>query len=90
MIRFRGQIEYLDGQTADFQAGTAALAAWEDYALRHGYPIGRDMPPTLGALMIAWSALGIQEGFETWRAKVSGIELEAEGVPPTLREVTEG
>jgi hypothetical protein len=90
VIRFRGTIEYLDGSTVEFTAGTAALAAWEAYALRHGYPMGADMPPTMGALAMAHQALGIQEGFDAWRVKVSGIEMEADESPPTLREATGG
>ena len=84
MLRLRGQIEYEGGRVEHFETGTAALAEWELYALRHGYPIGKDAPPMLSALVIAHHALGVQEGFDVWRRSVLGVELESEGVPPTL------
>jgi len=41
--------------------------------------------------VIAHYALRVEEGFDVWRRNVVGIsELEAEGVPPTLREVSDG
>lgn len=83
MLTFRGTVRYEDGTEEAFTGGTAALAAYEAYALRHGYPVGEGMPPTLGALCIAHHALHVKEGFDTWRAKVFGVELEADGVPPT-------
>ena len=84
MIRLRGTVEYDGGRTATFETGSAALAEWELYALRHGYPIGSDAPPMLSALVVAWHALGVAEGFDVWRKSVVGVELESEGVPPTL------
>ena len=86
MIRLRGTIEYEGGRVQEFEAGTAALADWELYALRHGYPIGEGAPATLASLVIAHSVLGIDEGFDVWRRSVVGVEMEASGavVPPTL------
>ena len=85
MIRLRGSIEYDGGRVEDFETGTAALAEWELYALRHGYPIGENAPPMLSALVIAHHALNVREGFDVWRKSVVGVELEApEPVPPTL------
>ena len=84
MIRLRGTIEYEGGRTEDFETGTAALAEWELYALRHGYPMGEAAPPMLSSLVIAWHALGVSEGFDVWRRSVVGVELETEGIPPTL------
>ena len=92
MIRLTGTVEYEDGTAEDFETGSAALAAYELYALRHGYPIGTAAPPMLSSLVVAHHALGKAEGFDTWRAKVSGVELNAGGengtgaVPPTLPE----
>jgi hypothetical protein len=88
VIRFRGTVAYRDGTEAQFESGTAALAAYESYALRHGLPIGDAMPPTLGALVMAHHALGIAEGFDVWRETVDGIELEADGIPPTNAEAS--
>ena len=85
MIRLKGVVEYDGGRQQSFETGSAALAEYELYALRHGYPIGTDAPPMLSALVIAHHALNIAEGFDVWRRSVVGVELEApEGVPPTL------
>lgn len=84
MIRLRGRVEYAGGRVEEFETGAAALAEWELYALRHGYPIGAEAPPMLSTLVVAWSALGVEAGFDTWRKSVVGVEMESEGVPPTL------
>jgi hypothetical protein len=84
VIRLRGTIEYEGGATVTFETGSAALAEWELYALRHGYPLGENAPPMLSALVVAHFALGVPEGFDVWRKSVSGVDLETEGVPPTL------
>jgi hypothetical protein len=85
VIRLRGQIEYDGGRVEDFETGSAAVAEWELYALRHDFPIGEKAPPMLSALVIAHHALGVAEGFDVWRRSVVGIEMEVpETVPPTL------
>ena len=85
MIRLRGTIEYDGGRTETFETGSAAVAEWELFALRHGYPIGEAAPPMLSALVIAHHALNVAEGFDVWRKSVVGIEMETpETVPPTL------
>ena len=84
MIRLTGTIEYEGGRTEKFETGSAALAEYELFALRHGYPIGKEAPPMLSALVIAHFALGVDEGFDVWRKSVVGVEMESEGVPPTL------
>jgi hypothetical protein len=84
VIRLRGSIEYLDGRVETFETGSAALAEWELYALRHGYPLGDKAPPMLSSLVVAHAALKIQVGFDPWRETVAGVELDADGVPPTL------
>ena len=89
MIRIRGTVEYADGRTEAFTAGSAARAEWELYAHRHGLPI--DGSPILAALVIACYVLrGSLEGFELWRAEVVDVELEPADVvvPPTLREAS--
>lgn len=90
MITFTGRVQYRDGTEAEFETGTAAIAAYEDYAIRHGYPYGDAMPPTLSALVVAHYALQIPEGFDVWRPTVAGVELEANGVDPTNRDPTGG
>jgi hypothetical protein len=85
VIRLRGRVEYEGGRVEDFETGSAALAEWELFALRHGYPIGTAAPPMLSMLVIAHHALGVAEGFDVWRKSVVGVEVEQEGaVPPTL------
>lgn len=89
MLRLRGSVEYEGGRTDEFETGTAALAEWELYALRHNFPIGKEAPPMLSALFIAYHALGISEGFDVWRKTVSGVDLEMpETVNPTLPALT--
>ena len=85
MIHLRGTVEYEGGRTEDFETGSAAVAEWELFALRHGYPIGDGAPPMLSALVVAHHALGVQEGFDVWRRSVVGVDMEIpETVPPTL------
>jgi hypothetical protein len=90
MIRLHGAVEYEGGRTESFDTGSAALAEWELYALRHGYPVGEGAPPMLSMLVVAHYALGVSEGFDVWRKSVVGVELETEGVPPTLPTVSVG
>lgn len=90
MLTFRGTVRYTDGSEQQFETGTAALAEYELYALRHGYPLGADMPPTLGALVIAHFALAVEEGFEVWRPRVAGVEMEANELVPIPPAVTDG
>jgi hypothetical protein len=85
MMRLHGRVEYDGGREEAFETGTAALAEWELFALRHGYPVGEGAPPMLMMLVVAHFALGIAEGFDVWRRSVSSIEMEAPiAVPPTL------
>lgn len=90
MLRIRGKVQFRDGETAEFETGSAALAAYERYALRHGYPIGADMPPTLGALVVAHYALDVEEGFDAWADRVDGVEMETENENPTEPEPSTG
>lgn len=94
MIRFRGKVEYDDGSAVEFETGTAAVAAWERYAVRNKLPYGQDSPPTLSNLVIAHHALAIEQGFDAWLETVTGCEVTVEGgegaaaVPPTEPEAT--
>jgi hypothetical protein len=90
MIRLKGTVEYDGGRTEHFETGPAALAEWELYALRHGYPLGEKAPAMLSALVIAHHALGVAEGFDVWRKSVVGVEMDAEGVPSFPPAVTAG
>ena len=90
MIRLKGTIEYEGGRLESFETGSAALAEWELYALRHGYPLGDGAPAMLSALVVAHYAHGVAEGFDVWRRSVVGVDLETEGVPPTLPVVSVG
>jgi hypothetical protein len=88
MLTFRGRVRFNDGNEVEFSGGTAALAAYEAYAVRNGFPVGEKMPPTLAALAIAHFCLHEKQGFDAWRQTVFGVELEADGVPPTLPEAS--
>jgi hypothetical protein len=89
MIRLTGTIEYEGGRTETFETGAAALAEYELFALRHGYPIGEQAPPMLSALVIAHHALGVSEGFDVWRRSVVNVEMESSAVDP-IRPVPTG
>ena len=88
MLELTGTVQYKDGAVVEFVTGTAALAEWELYALRHGYPLGTAAPPMLMALVVAWTATanGSGEGFDTWRARVAGVQMDTESADPTLPE----
>lgn len=101
MFRFHGKIEFEDGRIEEFEAGNAALAAWERYAMRHKLPMGEASPPTMSSLVIAHHALGVEQGVDAWMESVVSIELDAgdteeapaagaAAVPPTLREASPG
>jgi hypothetical protein len=86
-VRITGTITYRDGEVVAFETASPALAEWELYALRHGYPIGEKAPPMLSMLVVAWSELREEgEGFDTWRRRVQDIDWDeaAVEVPPTL------
>lgn len=88
MITLSGTIEYEGGRTETFETGAAALAEWELFAMRHGYPLGEAAPPMLSALVIAHHALGVAEGFDVWRRSVTNVELESANVDPIPRAPT--
>ena len=91
MFRFSGRVEFASGETAEFTAGNAALAAWERYAMRHGLPMGKESPPTMSSLVIAHHALGVEQGVDAWIETVEGIELDAEDpANPTAPEPSTG
>jgi hypothetical protein len=90
LIRLSGTVQYNDGREERFETGTAALAEWELYALRHGYPIGLEAPPMLSMLVVAWSALGNGDGFDTWRKRVDSLEMDSSEVDPTPPDRSSG
>lgn len=92
VVRFRGVVHYVDGSSAEFAAGNAAVAAYERYAVRNKLPTGTDAPPTISSMVIAHHALAIEQGFDAWAESVDGIELELDGaaVPPTEPEPSIG
>jgi hypothetical protein len=87
-VRVRGTVTYEGGRTDTFEAGPPALAEWELYAMRHGFPIGEAAPPMLSMLVVAHHALGIEEGFDVWRKSVVDFDAETLEVPPTLPAAT--
>lgn len=89
MIRLKGTVLYLDGREEKFDRGSAVLVAWERYARRHGIEGGMQANPLEASSVIAHAALGIAEGFDVWLATVDGVDMESEGVPPTLAVATD-
>ena len=90
MIRIKGKVEYVDGTSDEFECGNAGLAAWERYALRNGFPIGKDSAPMLSSLVIAHHALAIEMGVDAWADTIDGIDLDVEKVPPTQAAPPQG
>jgi hypothetical protein len=90
VIRLKGTVEYNDGRVVEWSAGSAALAEWEIYAMRNGYPIKPgEAPMILSLLVVAHAALGVAEGFDVWRPTVRDIAGdEAETATPTPRAVS--
>ena len=93
MIRLSGRVELKTGELVEWRAGTAAMAEWELYAHRHGYPTDPRQMASLSMLVIAHYALrGSSEGFEAWRVDVVDVDVDLDEtlVPPTLQEVSGG
>jgi hypothetical protein len=93
LVGFVGTITYADGRPPErFEGGPALLADWELYALRNGYPHrGDDVPAVLMSLFVAFAATEGADGrggFEAWRRKVYGVELETVDLPPTRPEAS--
>ena len=88
MIRLKGSVTYLDGRVEQFERGSAILVAWERYARRHAIEGGITANPVEASAVVAHAALGIVEGFDVWLATVDGVDMESEGVPPTLAAVS--
>lgn len=83
MIRLRGSVEYDSGQTVEFQAGSAALVAWEAYCRRQGMSADPELNPNTCAAFVAYVSLGIQEGFDVWMRSVVDIDASpVEAVDP--------
>lgn len=92
MSRFNGTVEFKDGRVVAFAGGRNLQAEWEDYAIRHGYPLNAtpetitQFPAARWAFYLAWVALEVPEGFDVWRKAVEDVDMqeEPEVVPPTL------
>jgi hypothetical protein len=97
MIRIRGVVEYNDGTTVEFKAGTAAFRLWEHFATRQGWQPYDGTHPNDHTMYLAYVALGIADPYEVWVATVfdvdprkpdgSAIDNDENGatvVPPSL------
>lgn len=101
MIRLRGTVEFHDGSTVEFRAGSIAFQAWERFCARQGWaPYDGSHPNELSAYA-AYTSLAVAEGFDVWVATVFDVDVtKADGsplgegadngavalVPPTLPE----
>jgi hypothetical protein len=63
--RIHGTVTYEGGEVVAWTARPRDIRNMENYARRHGIAIGESISPTLG-MVLAWSALGIEEGFDVW------------------------
>lgn len=87
MLKFTGTITYKDGREEGYETGGAALAEWETYAARHGYPLTprpeilESFPVKTWQMYLAYSALGLDEGFDVWRKTVLDVESDNEPEP---------
>ena len=104
MIDLQGTITYRDGHTQTVEAHQSEYAAWERHAIRNGYPPATDVEhPGASITMIRYLGYaaahagtpgGEWPSFDVWDAGVVDVTLtdpaEAEAVPPTLREASEG
>lgn len=85
MIRLRGTVEYVDGTTAEYSAGSIVFVLWERYCRRQELePYEQRNANTLNAF-VAHAALHIEEGFDKWLEGVLDVDsmAAAEAVPPT-------
>jgi len=84
MVEFRGEILYRDGRTVEVRGGLPAVAAWEEYAHRNGFPTDLDAAPkSLANLVVLHALVGAEEGFEVWRQTVANFTLESDVVNPS-------
>jgi len=96
VIRFTGTVHYLDGRAEPWEGGAAILADWEDYAIRHDYPLTPTadtitrFPVKRWQMYLAYVALAVPEGFDVWRKTVADVESDDEpaSVPPTLPDLS--
>ena len=101
MIRFRGTVQYEGGEVASWQAGSAAMVAWEAYCRRQGLAAYDGNNPQTMTAYLAFTVLGIREGFEVWLASVVDVDANpteeaaaaagvaiGEPVPPTPEEAS--
>ena len=72
--RIRGTVTYETGEVVAWRARPKDLAAMEDYARRVGIPIGEDTLSPKLAMFLAYSALGVPEGFETWLGSLDDFD----------------
>ena len=91
MIRLKGSVEYDSGQVVEYQAGSAALVAWEAYCRRQGITADPTENPNTCAAFVAYVSLGIQEGFDVWMRSVVDVEATpVEAVDPFPVEASPG
>lgn len=76
MIRVRGTVEYVDGRSEDFRAGSIAFQAWERFAARQGWQPYDGSHPNELAAHVAYTALRVAEGFDAWVATVFDVDVQ--------------
>ena len=89
MIRVVGSAQMADGTTIQLEAGQSEFAAWERFALRHGYPAEFDRAPKVSMIRFLGYAAGNcgippadWPPFEVWDMEVLEVDMtSAEGLP---------
>ena len=88
MLEISGTVYYRDGRVESYEGGAPALAAWDDYAIRHAIPQTSGQldgaPSVLFVLVVLHGLAAVEEGFEVWRRTVLNFDdFEIRDVPPT-------
>lgn len=68
-----GTVTYEGGEVVAWKARPKDVAAMEAYARRKGIELSEALSPTLG-MFLAYSALGIAEGFDVWLESLDDFE----------------
>jgi hypothetical protein len=90
VIRLSGTISFRDGRVVGVEVRQAEYAAWELYAMRHGFSAKPDQsPPMTMTRYLAFAAIQREhlkpirdwDDFDDWSLQVDDVELDSlEGV----------
>ena len=72
--KIHGTVTYETGEVVEWRARPRDIAAMEDYAQRKGIDVGEGKPASRLVMFLAWSALGIREGFDAWLGSLDDFD----------------